>query len=558
MELVYLWVEKYKNIEKQGFSFSPRFNCEYDKDKNELTIDENEDYVSIFPENINITAIVGENGSGKSNLLHELSKFRKDEKCNNTDSILFFYDDESKKLKRIKNEENKFTIILYDDNLKNTNIKSTHSTVEKNFEEALFLSTDKEQRDISFVHLANSNNIEFKDEFSFFPTHLQIIVNDKINDLFQFIDFITIDKQNIKIKDEEKKNTCEFLRKNLTIAIEKIKKRDNLIASLREYLYIRYFIYSLSRNLENHYFYKEFKQNIIEQDYKMDYQSFISFISDEKFNKSKNLTLFEKIPDVLSKNILGDGTFEINLKKDDVLDLICNLFMKLFKTNFFTELKNKRIYFNDLSSGEQHLLTFFSKLHFILDRLEMKENIYILLDEPETKLHPNWNKKLVNYLLKFIKNTRFLKNKKVIFIITTHSPFILSDLPKENVIFLKKDEKTGNCINATNKVDINPFGANIHTLLSHGFFMKDGLMGEFAKSKIDDVIKYLNNGKDTTINNDKDAQNIINIIGEPILKRELQRMLKNKMELSNKEEIDTIKEEIKELTEKLEILEGKK
>ena len=101
------------------------------------------------------------------------------------------------------------------------------------------------------------------------------------------------------------------------------------------------------------------------------------------------------------------------------------------------------------------------------------------------------------------------------------------------------------------------FGANIHTLLSHGFFMKDGLMGEFAKSKIDDVIKYLNNDKKSTITTDKDAQNIIDIIGEPIIKRELQRMLKNKMELSNKTEIDTIKDKIKLLTERLEKLEPK-
>ena len=87
--------------------------------------------------------------------------------------------------------------------------------------------------------------------------------------------------------------------------------------------------------------------------------------------------------------------------------------------------------------------------------------------------------------------------------------------------------------------------------------MKDGLMGEFAKSKIDDVIKYLNNDKKSTITTDKDAQNIIDIIGEPIIKRELQRMLKNKMELSNKTEIDTIKDEIKLLTERLEKLEPK-
>ena len=71
------------------------------------------------------------------------------------------------------------------------------------------------------------------------------------------------------------------------------------------------------------------------------------------------------------------------------------------------------------------------------------------------------------------------------------------------------------------------------------------------ESKIDDVIKYLNNDKKSTISTDKDAQNIIDIIGEPIIKRELQRMLKNKMELSNKTEIDTIKDEIKLLTKRL-------
>ncbi len=32
MELVYLWVEEYKNIHRQGFNFSPRFKCDYNPD----------------------------------------------------------------------------------------------------------------------------------------------------------------------------------------------------------------------------------------------------------------------------------------------------------------------------------------------------------------------------------------------------------------------------------------------------------------------------------------------------------------------------------------------
>lgn len=70
MELVYLWVEDYKNIKKQRFNFSPRFSCdfkdEYDennklKDNCKLIIDYNKKYINIFTDKLNITAIVGEN-----------------------------------------------------------------------------------------------------------------------------------------------------------------------------------------------------------------------------------------------------------------------------------------------------------------------------------------------------------------------------------------------------------------------------------------------------------------------------------------------------------------
>ncbi len=63
MELVYLWVEDYKNIKKQGFNFSPRFYCEYND--NTLTINENKDYIDIFPENIILQLLLEKMGVGR-------------------------------------------------------------------------------------------------------------------------------------------------------------------------------------------------------------------------------------------------------------------------------------------------------------------------------------------------------------------------------------------------------------------------------------------------------------------------------------------------------------
>jgi len=129
-------------------------------------------------------------------------------------------------------------------------------------------------------------------------------------------------------------------------------------------------------------------------------------------------------------------------------------------------------------------------------------NILVLLDEFELGLHPNWQKKSIKYITDFLKNI----DKEFHLIITSHSPFLISDIPKQNIIFLDKDEK-GNCVVVNGlKEKKQTFGANIHTLLSDSFFMEDGLMGEFAKGKINEVIEYLNGKKDTKIKNDDEAQ----------------------------------------------------
>jgi len=74
MELLYVWIEDYKNIYRQGFNFSPKYRFHFDYESKELTCEENTDFIDDFFGNeiSNVTAIIGENGSGKSTVLEFL------------------------------------------------------------------------------------------------------------------------------------------------------------------------------------------------------------------------------------------------------------------------------------------------------------------------------------------------------------------------------------------------------------------------------------------------------------------------------------------------------
>lgn len=192
-----------------------------------------------------------------------------------------------------------------------------------------------------------------------------------------------------------------------------------------------------------------------------------------------------------------------------------------------------------------------------------KNDILIVLDEPDLTLHPNWQKRYINEMVNLLSN---FPEKKFHIIITSHSPFILSDIPEKNVIFLEKyikndekvrneNQKAGNCKNVSKDIELKTFGANIHTLLSDGFFMSDGLMGEFAKSKIEEIKKFYDENKELKKDDSdfeskkeefetkkKDFYNIQSIIGEKFLQTiiknyldELEILFNGKKEFLDKE-----------------------
>jgi len=77
-------------------------------------------------------------------------------------------------------------------------------------------------------------------------------------------------------------------------------------------------------------------------------------------------------------------------------------------------------------------------------------------------------------------------------------------------------------------------------------------MGEFAKNKINDVYEYLVNRNSKKEFTQQEAQNIINLIGEPMLRKELQFLYDEKFE------VDEIDKQIREYEEAIKKLKSKK
>ncbi len=148
-------------------------------------------------------------------------------------------------------------------------------------------------------------------------------------------------------------------------------------------------------------------------------------------------------------------------------------------------------------------------------------------------------KRYIDAILKTLPH--FFENLKVKpslqIIITTHDPLTLSDLPIDNVVFLHKDN--GYCSVISDNYDKKiqrTFGANITDLLAHSFFIEDGLIGDFSKSKIKEVIDWINKNKNLSDTQKSTPEfkdklqyykKVVNLIDEKIVKIKLAEMITN-------------------------------
>ena len=182
-----------------------------------------------------------------------------------------------------------------------------------------------------------------------------------------------------------------------------------------------------------------------------------------------------------------------------------------------------------LSSGErQFLFTTSCVIYHLMNLRSVRKNIAkyrnynVVLDEVEMCFHPEYQRTFLRDFIMLINRTGITDRCGINILLTTHSPFILSDIPQSNILYLEDGKRR------RHEDFKKPFAANVNDILYQDFFMKNGFMGALAQQKILRLVKFLSSEEVTRESYDMElADKLIEKVGDPLLKSRLMSLLKN-------------------------------
>lgn len=302
-------------------------------------------------------------------------------------------------------------------------------------------------------------------------------------------------------------------------------------------------------------------------------------ISDEIIYNDKILELIESLcektyPFKSYKNLV------IPFSKDKYFSNIEQIFKEIDSLNI---LRVASIFLPSMSSGQMNLLFHFSDLFLQLDYYESsnKNDIVLIIDEPEMHLHPEWSRQYIDLLIDFLEQSN--TSLKFQIIIATHSPLFISDVPASNIIAISQNEQGQRIIE-----DVKyGFASNFYDIIQDTFFLKNSI-GAFAEKKIKMVIDGFNEiakkesqiekneKKITELNNNQqqimqdsnkkkiqeikkliqkiDNYNVIPLIGNDLIQIKLTNMMNEYRKKYELETIDQLEVEIAKLQSQIEKL----
>ncbi len=152
------------------------------------------------------------------------------------------------------------------------------------------------------------------------------------------------------------------------------------------------------------------------------------------FEKENSVTYYSR--KVFEINNLNDDEIRkvekiLGKKYNETKFLIHNFYDR--NKGFAIRYKTNTVTYSEAYAGSGEIAV----VKLVRDLLNAQDYSLILLDEPETSLHPLAQKRLINFILEQVKK------KKLQVIISTHSPDIIEGMPFESIKILYENQNTG-------------------------------------------------------------------------------------------------------------------
>lgn len=605
---IFMWVKKYKSLENFQVNFDKSYNIKFEYKENrikKLIIKKNINKIPkyFYGRNINsINIIIGKNGTGKSSILEMMSLFDRVNgtyksyvdyprefliiyKTNNEKEFIlegYHENDDDKYFEFLKMSKDSLTFLVNYYTFKMTeNYEFIGTNSPKNLKDTGILRIKYGEERINFFEKKYSYE---EAEQGNYKINTGVSEGNKAT-IYEYF----INKKNIQSELYRDANIVIEI-PELDFYIDKIKKPFEIIKKIKLFNILKEEKIKdvVIKNYSNYLFSYKIWEIIENKSFQVD--KILDIIKTEKIKlkKIKNTEqilerLLDEIKEYENVKELSNKIHEILLLLNDVQ--VSELNFKR-KTNILKKYKikgndsrtkkflekydeivnypwtNKRLYLPEfekilniteegMSDGERVRVNIFSTIHrFLGENGELKNKKYVtlLFDEVEMFLHPEWSRTFLYDLLLELKDYRD-KQFKIIF--ASHSPFLLSDICSEGVIYLEKKERK----TILKEIEIKNFGANIIDLFKNTMFLKS-TFGEFATEKIKWVVDEINNKNYSDIKNNPEINYIIKEIGEKLISNKLKSMIESKLEneVNDKEyyknKIEEYQAKIREIEEK--------
>lgn len=231
-----------------------------------------------------------------------------------------------------------------------------------------------------------------------------------------------------------------------------------------------------------------------------------------KYHYTSAFKLFQTFYELQSLNLLIEKSavrkFVVNasksinitdeLSKSDPSDLIFRIEKICVKKQKSEGHNNDILYYKSLSDGEHQLNEVVGSVMMMED-----DGCLFLMDEPDTHFNPKWRAKMISMLNKVSGkeydadgNAENIRMHELI--ITTHSPFIISDNQKDDVYKFVRENKVLKLENPKHET----YGSSI-TFLMKQIFDRDVTISDYANNELTKLKKEISSIKDTTLLEEK-------------------------------------------------------